>query len=378
MDELTWVEISRSALENNIREFRRIISTKTLLCPCVKANAYGHGLVETARIFLSAGADWLSVNALFEARELRRSGITAPLYVLGYIPPEGLREALELDCRLVVFATDHIRAVTQAAKAAGRPARVHIKVETGSNRMGVRLEDIVAFAGFIHKQKLVEIEGLATHFANIEDTTDHSFAELQLQRFTEASGLLESAGIRVPIRHCANSAATILFPQTHFEMVRLGIAGYGMWPSNETYVSFIKERKNNFHLAPAFTWKTRIAQLKSVPAGEFVGYGCTYKTSHKTRLAIIPVGYYDGYDRGIAGGHVLIRGRRAAIRGRICMDMLMAEVTDIAGVKAGDEVVLIGRSGDECISAELFAQWAATINYEVTTRVNERIPRILV
>ena len=378
MDELTWVEISRSALENNIREFRRIIGPKTLLCQCVKANAYGHGLVEAARIFMSAGADWLSVNALFEARELRCAGISAPLYILGYIPPEGLHEAVELDCRLVVFDQDHVRAIARAAKAAGRTARVHIKVETGSNRLGVRLEELVGFARFIQKQKLVEIEGLATHFANIEDTTDHSFAELQLQRFTEASVLLQSAGISVPIRHCANSAATILFPQTHFEMVRLGIAGYGMWPSNETYVSFVKERKNNFHLAPAFTWKTRIAQLKTVPAGEFVGYGCTYKTSHKTRLAVIPVGYYDGYDRGIAGGHVLIRGRRAAIRGRICMDILMAEVTDIAGVKPGDEAVLIGRSGDEFIAAELFAQWAATINYEVTTRVNQRIARILV
>jgi alanine racemase len=378
MDELTWVEISRSALENNIREFRRIISPKTLLCPCVKANAYGHGLVEAARVFLSAGADWLSVNALFEARELRLAGITAPIYILGYVPCAALQEAVALDCRLVVFGKDHIRALAQAAKAAGRPARVHIKVETGSNRMGVRMDELVEFARFIQKQKLVEIEGLATHFANIEDTTDHTFAELQLRRFQDAADMVEAAGITVPIKHCANSAATILFPKTHFQMVRLGIAGYGMWPSNETYVSFVKERKNNFQLAPAFTWKTRIAQLKTVPAGEFVGYGCTYKTSHTTRLAIIPVGYYDGYDRGIAGGHVLIRGRRAAIRGRICMDMLMAEVTDIPGVKAEDEVVLMGRSGDECISAELFAQWAATINYEVTTRVNQRIARILV
>ena len=378
MYELTWVEISRSALENNIRGFRRLIGPKTILCPCVKANAYGHGLVKTARIFLSAGADWLSVNALFEARMLRNSGITSPLYVLGYIPPEGLREALELDCRLVVIDKEHVRAIARAAKAAGRPARVHIKVETGSNRMGVRPDGLVEFARFILKQKLLEIEGLATHFANIEDTTDHTFAELQLRRFQDAADMVEAAGITVPIKHCANSAATILFPKTHFQMVRLGIAGYGMWPSNETYVSFVKERKNNFQLAPAFTWKTRIAQLKTVPAGEFVGYGCTYKTSHTTRLAIIPVGYYDGYDRGIAGGHVLIRGRRAAIRGRICMDMLMAEVTDIPGARAEDEVVLMGRSGDECISAELFAQWAATINYEVTTRVNQRIPRILV
>lgn len=376
MDELTWVEISRSALENNIRGFRRLIGPKTILCPCVKANAYGHGLLETARIFLSAGADWLSVNALYEARALRRSGIDAPLYILGYVPPDGLYEALELDCRLVVFCKEQIRSIARAAKAAGRTARVHLKVETGSNRMGVRPEVIVDFARFIQKQRLLEIEGLATHFANIEDTTDHGFAELQLRRFKEASDLLQSAGISVAIRHCANSAATILFPRTHFEMVRPGIAAYGMWPSNETFVSFVKERKNVFFLEPAFTWKTRIAQVKTVPAGQYVGYGCTYKTSHTTRLAILPVGYYDGYDRGITAGYVLIRGKRAAIRGRICMDVLMVEVTDIPGVATGDEAVLMGRSGEERITAELFAQWAATINYEVTTRVNDRIPRI--
>ncbi len=376
MDELTWVEISRSALENNIREFRRLIGPKTLLCPCVKANAYGHGLLEATRAFLAAGADWLSVNSLYEARALRSSGIDSPIYILGSVPPEGIQEALELDCRLVVFCKDQIRSIARAAKAAGRSARVHLKVETGSNRMGVRPESIVDFACFIQKQGLLEIEGLATHFANIEDTTDHGFAELQLRRFNEASDLLRSAGISVPIRHCANSAAAILLPRTHFDMVRPGIAAYGMWPSNETYVSFVKERKNRFLLTPAFTWKTRIAQVKTVPSGEFVGYGCTYKTSHTTRLAILPIGYYDGYDRGITGGHVLIRGKRAAIRGRICMNVLMVEVTDIPGVKPGDEAVLIGRSCDEFISAELFAQWAATINYEVTTRVNDRIPRI--
>lgn len=378
MNELTWVEISRSALENNIRRLRRLVGPKTILCPCVKANAYGHGLLETARIFLAAGADWLSVNALYEARDLRRGGVSAPLYVLGYVAPEGIAEALELGCRLVVFSKDQIRAIAGAAKAAGSPARVHIKVETGSNRMGVSPSSLVEFARFTNRQRLVEIEGLATHFANIEDTTDHGFAELQLRRFSEAAAMLRAAGISAPIKHCANSAATMLFPQTHFDMVRPGIAGYGMWPSNETYVSFVKERKNNFQLEPAFTWKTRIAQVKSVPAGEFVGYGCTFKTSHRTRLAIVPVGYYDGYDRGIAGGYVLIRGRRAAIRGRICMNILMADVTDIAGANTGDEVVLIGRSGDEFISAELFAQWASTINYEVTSRINDRIARIVV
>lgn len=377
-DELTWVEISGSALANNIRQFRALIEEKTILCPCVKSNAYGHGLIDTARIFMDAGADWLSVNALYEARLLRSAGITAPVYILGYVPAEGIREALELDCRLVVYSQETIEAVETFARACGKRAKVHIKVETGSNRQGVWPEDLVAFARRIKECPHIELEGLATHFANIEDTTDHSYAELQLARFEKAAHSLEAAGFPVPVKHCANSAATILFPKTHFQMVRVGISGYGMWPSNETYVSYIKERKNNFKLLPALTWKARIAQIKQIPAGEYIGYGCTYKTSHETRLAVIPVGYYDGYDRGITSGYVLVCGKRAAIRGRICMNILMVEITDIPEATLGDEVILIGRSGDETIFAEQFAQWAGTINYEVTTRINDRIPRIVV
>jgi len=161
-------------------------------------------------------------------------------------------------------------------------------------------------------------------------------------------------------------------------MVRVGISCYGMWPSNETYLSHLKENKNNFQLVTAFTWKTKIVQLKTVPAGEHIGYGCTYKTPHETRLAILPIGYYDGYDRGISDGYVLIHGKRAAIRGRICMNIIMVDATDIPEAKLEDEVILIGRSGDEVITAEQFARWAGTINYEVTTRVNEKIPRIVV
>jgi alanine racemase len=377
-EELTWVEISKSALKNNVKQFRNIIDKDTILCPCIKANAYGHGLIETAKIFLEAGADWLSVNALFEARALRRAGITSPVYILGYVPIEGILEAIELDCRLVVYTYETVKEISKAAERSGKKARVHIKVETGTNRQGIPQDELLDFVQYITKFKNVEIEGLATHFANIEDTTDHSYAELQIQRFEKAAGDLEASGINIPIKHCANSAATILFPKTHFQMVRVGISGFGMWPSNETYVSYVKERKNDFELLPAFTWKTRIAQIKTVPAGEYIGYGCTYKTSHKTRLAIIPVGYYDGYDRGISGGYVLIRGKRAAIKGRICMNIIMVEATDIPEAKIDDEVVLIGRSGDEFISAEQFAQWAGTINYEVTTRVNDRIPRIMV
>ncbi len=378
MAELSWVEILKSALKNNIKQFKQIISQDTLLCACIKAHAYGHGLIDTAKIFLDAGADWLSVNALYEARALRTSGITAPLFILGYVACEDIPEAVKLDCRVVVYNRETVKKIGKAAQQLGKTARVHIKVETGTNRQGVPLSEVVDFARYIQQYSRIEIEGLATHFANIEDTTDHSYAQLQMQRFAQAADALGTADIRIPLKHCANSAATILFPQTHYQMVRVGIASYGMWPSQETFVSYVKEKKNNFTLMPAFTWKTRIAQIKTVAAGEYIGYGCTYKTSHETRLAIVPVGYYDGYDRGMSGGYVLIQGKRAAVRGRICMNIIMAEITDIPEAKLEDEVILIGRSGDEFISAELVAQWAGTINYEITTRVNERIPRIVV
>ncbi len=378
MQNLIWVEISEEALANNMRQFRGLVGPEVLLSPCVKANAYGHGLVEAGKVFLNNGADWLCVNALYEAMKLRESGVDSPIYILGYVPMNDLEEAAKLDLRLVVYD----EATIERLGKNGVPVKVHIKVETGNNRQGVLLEDLVDFAKKIAIYPNIEIEGLSTHFANIEDTTDHAYAEHQLMRFEEAGRILAEAGFQIKLRHCANSAATILFQKTHFEMVRAGIASYGMWPSNETYVSYLKERGEGFELMPAFTWKTRIAQIKTISAGEYIGYGCTYRASHETRLAILPVGYYDGYDRGVSNGYVLIHGKRAPIRGRICMNIIMVEVTDIPEARLEDEVVLIGKSvkgpATEEISAEQFAAWAGTINYEVTTRVNERIPRVVV
>lgn len=374
MSDLTWVEISDGALRNNIRQFRKIVGENVLLCPCVKANAYGHGLVLCGKSFLEAGANWLAVNSLYEARELREAEIASPIYILGYVALEDLERAGDLECRMVAYNREMIEKLGKIGKA----VKIHIKIETGNNRQGVLLKDLVNFVEYVRSFENIEIEGLTSHFANIEDTTDHSYAELQLARFNEAVKKLENIGVNVPIKHCANSAAAVLFPKTHFQMVRIGIASYGMWPSNETHLAYLKEVGDGFNLQPALTWKARIAQIKTVASGEYIGYGCTYKTGHETRLAIIPVGYYDGYDRGVKDGYVLIQGKRAPIRGRICMNIIMAEVTDIPEARLEDEVVIIGKSGDEEISAEQFAGWAGTINYEVTTRINERISRILV
>jgi alanine racemase len=291
MTELTWVEISKSALSHNISQFRRVVRPGTILCPCVKANAYGHGLLSAASVFCEAGAQWLSVNALYEAEKLRAAGITCPVYILGYVSKSQLRRAIELDCRLAVYNKETLEALNRAAKDLGTSARVHLKIETGTNRQGIAPASLATFTQQAYTCGHIVVEGISTHFANIEDTTDHSYAECQFNTFIKAAAGLEEAGMRIPMKHCANSAATILFPETHLDMVRVGISAYGMWPSNETYVSYVKERKNDFSLRPAFTWKSRIAQVKTVPAGQYIGYGCTFKTSHETRLAVIPVGY---------------------------------------------------------------------------------------
>jgi alanine racemase len=378
MSDLTWVEISKNHLKNNIQQLRKIIGKKTILCPCVKANAYGHGLIETSKIFLNAGADWLSVNSVYEAQALRDAGIKSPLYILGYVPLDSIKLAIELNCRLVVYNHETLKAVSSASANTGNTAKIHLKVETGTNRQGILYKDLKEFAQIAKTFKNIEIEGLSTHFANIENTTDHSYAELQLKRFSDAASFLKDAGIDIPILHCANSAATILFEKTRFNMVRPGISCYGMWPSSETYDAYIHEIKNGFKLTPALTWKAKIAQVKSIPAGDPVGYGCTYKTEKDTKLAIIPVGYYDGYDRSITNGHVLINNKIAPVRGRVCMNIIMADITGIPEVKTESEAVLLGSSKSTAITAEDFAAWAGTINYEVTTRINERIPRIIV
>jgi alanine racemase len=219
--------------------------------------------------------------------------------------------------------------------------------------------------------------GAYTHFANIEDTTNHEYAEHQLKLFKKHIKFLASNKMKPKLCHTASSAATILFDKTHFDMVRPGISAYGYWPSKETYLSYRLEGGSNELFEPVLSWKTRVVQLKDLPADSFVGYGCTYRTTSKTKLAILPVGYFDGYDRALSNqSYVLINGKRAPIRGRVCMNLMMADVSDINGVKVGDEVTLIGKSGKELISADLLAGWANSINYEILSRLSQQTVRI--
>jgi len=375
---LTWCEVSTAALATNLREFRTLVGSRCELAVVVKSNAYGHGLVLASRTFLEAGADLLCVHDLWEAETLRTAGVRAPIHVLGRVEPNQAPEAVALGVSLVAYDADLVRALS-AATPPGRRTAIHLKVETGTHRQGLPLEEVLALAELARRLSGVEVSGVASHFADVEDTTHHDFARNQMAVFREALEAVRRAGWPEARGDLANSAATILWPEAHLDRVRLGIGAYGMWPSAETRVSAAMIHRDQVTLRPALTWKSRVAQVQRVAAGEFVGYGRTWRTPRPTLLAVVPVGYADGYDRGLSNlAHMLIRGQRAAVRGRVCMNMTMVDVTDIAGVAPGEEAVLLGDQGDESLTAERLAQWAGTINYEITTRIAESVPRVAV
>ena len=377
MEPLIWVEIERKALTHNMREFRRLIGPDCLLAPVVKANAYGHGLLLSASAFIEGGADWLCVHDIREAMALRDGGIEVPIYVLGYVAPDAMEEVVRTNARLVVYDRDVVDAAAAAGRNADTEIPLHVKIETGNNRQGLSRPAALELARYIDESAGVLLEGASTHFADVEDTTDHSYARQQLESFDSFIREANAAGLSIPIRHASNSASTILWPETHKELVRVGIAAYGMWPSKETYITALMDHRDEITLKPALTWKARIGQVKNVPAGSYVGYGCAYRTTTDTRLAIVTVGYYDGYDRRLSNqSYVLVNGLRAPVRGRVCMNLIIIDVTHVPDVEVGQEVVLLGGSGESRLSAEQLAEWIGTINYEIPTRIRPDIRRI--
>lgn len=375
---LNTVEISKKALVYNLKQFRKRVGKKVKIMAVVKANAYGHGIGEVAKIVSLNGGDWLGVNSLEEGMLLREEGITLPILILGYIPLTKIGEAVKNNLSFVVYNQRTIKKVNQEAKKLGQEAKAHLKIETGTNRQGIKIKDVSSFTKFCLKQKNIFLEGIYTHYANIEDTLDPGFAMEQLEVFKKALQLIKEVNIKIPIRHTACSAATILFDKTFFDLVRVGIGLYGLWPSPETKIS-AQEKKIKIDLHPVLTWKTKVAQIKEVPQGETISYGRTYRTGRKSKIAILPVGYWDGYDRRLSNsGRVLIGSQFAPVVGRVCMNMIMVDVTDIPKVEVEDEVVLLGKQGKNEITAEEIAQKVGTINYEIVTRINPELPRKVV
>jgi alanine racemase len=372
----TWIELDGAAIDNNVAVFRELTGDRAVLTAVVKADAYGHGMLQVATRALAAGAEWLGVFDAAEGLALRGAGIDAPVIVLGPTGESQLDDALAAGFRITVASVEAAQRL--GARAGAAAARAHVKVETGTNRQGIEPQELPAVIERLGAAG-VAIEGLSTHFADIEDTTDHTFAEQQLGRFEACLARAAELGCEIALPHTACTAATILFDRTHFGLVRVGIGLYGLWPSRETLVSANALGRNRLGLRPVMTWKTRIAQVKPLAAGSFVGYGRTYRATRGSRLAVLPVGYADGYDRRLSGAaHVLIRGLRAPVVGRVCMNMTMVDVTDVEGAAAGDEVVLLGRQGDDAVTAEDLARLVGTINYEIVTRAAPGAPRIVI
>jgi len=375
----TWVEIENAALIANLHALRRRLGPGVELAHVIKANAYGHGLELVAKEDEASGlVHRLAVISVDELVRIREARVRLPVVVLGYVPLNAWDELVDAEGTPVIFNLESLDALSRAAARRGRTVDVHIKVETGTHRYGIEGDEIGAFLDRIDELPGLRLEGISTHFANIEDTTDHAYADGQLERFREILHKVEARVGRVPVPNTACSAATILFPESHFGLARVGIASYGIWPSKETRVS-AQQLDGDFSLKPVLTWKTRVAQVKKVPAGGYVGYGCSWRAPVETRLAVLPLGYAEGYDRGLGNvGHVLIRGQRAPVRGRVCMNVSMVDVTHIPDVALEDEVVLLGRQGEERITAEDLAGWCGTIGYEIVARIASHLPRIRV
>jgi alanine racemase len=350
-----------------------------LLAAVVKANAYGHGSAEISSLAPRAGADWLAVEFVDEGVFLRESGLQCPILLLGNVQLSDLQKVVENDLRLTVFNVETLERLAKAAARVRRDVRVHLKVETGMNRRGMLLKLLPEALDLIGRSRHIQLEGLCSHLATADEPDDPAHARSQLENFHRAVAEVESRGIRPPIKHLLNSAGTFLLGEARFDMVRMGISTYGLWPSEQTRRACMEETIGPQKLDPVMAWKTKVVQVKEIKAGSFVGYGRTFQTTRATKVAALPVGYSDGYDRKLSNrGHVLIREKRAPILGRVSMNVTMVDVTDIPGVRLEDEVVLLGRQGDQEISADELASLLETINYEVVTRVNWAIPRVVI
>ena len=382
MKPLIWAEVDLDAIRSNVRELRRLTDPRAKVMAVVKADGYGHGACEVAREALAAGAEWLGVARLHEAVRLRESGLAAPLLVLGYTPPEDAGRLVELDLRQSVYSLAAAQAYAAEARRRGGRVRVHLKVDTGMGRLGLVPaalagvggpgpvgDELARTAGTIARLPGLEVEGIFTHFA-ASDSADKSHTRGQLQLFLEVLERLSRDGLEFAVRHAANSAAVIELPESHLDLVRPGIALYGLRPSDEVDLTRIR-------LTPAMALKTRIVHLKQVPAGTCVSYGMTHRTPAPTVIATIPTGYADGYRRLLSSrGEMLVGGRRVPVVGRVCMDLTMLDVGAVPSPRVEDEVVIFGRQGDEAITADDLACALGTINYEIVCDLTPRVARV--
>ena len=368
---ISWAEIDLRAIRSNVAGIKRLITPKTRLMAVVKANAYGHGMLEVARVCLEEGATYLGVASPREAMTLRENDITAQILVLGYTPEDCTDLMVENRIDTTVFDLDTALALSKVAVSLDKEARVHLKIETGMGRIGFKpdaaslalIQEIALLPGIV-------IQGIFSHLATA-DSADKSFAWRQAEIFKDFVVRVEKSGISIPLKHLANSAAIMEMPEVHFDMVRAGIMTYGLYPSHEV-------DKSTLELVPAMRLRSRISFVKIIPADYSVSYGRTYISQQETKVATVPIGYGDGYHRLLSNrSWASIRGQKVPLIGTVCMDQCMFDVSGMDDVRAGDEVILFGRPEDG-VTADDLADLMGTINYEIVCAPTNRISRIYV
>jgi alanine racemase len=368
----SWVEISKQAIIHNVNQYKQIVGDAVCLAPVIKSNAYGHGIELVAKILQEHDAvDYLCVVALSEALQLRAIGITKPILVLSIIDAD-IAQAVMQNITIVCYDQQLIQELNSAAIQLQKKARVHIKIDTGLSRAGLLHGHAVTIITQWVTLPGITIEGIFSHFANAENA-DPRFTQEQIKRFNKIIHELEQHNIRIPFKHISCSAAITGHFNSHFNFARLGIGTYGLWPSSANK-QITEKLYPWFSLKPALTWKTRIIQLKKIPASSFVGYDLTYQTKRETVIALLPVGYWDGYDRGFSNnGFVLVNETLAPIIGRIAMNLMMIDVTDITNCAVGTVITLLGNHSG--ITVDDLAASIGTINYEIVTRINPLLQR---
>ncbi len=367
----TWAEIDLDSLQNNLRRIKEA-TNGSLVMAVVKADAYGHGAVMAATSLCEAGADWLAVSNLDEAIQLRHADLTKPILILSYTPPEEAALLATHNITQTVVSAEHAKALDAAAAKAGVSLPIHIKLDTGMTRVGffcqgdtLPINEIAEVCALPH----LRAEGIFTHFAVADEQEGDAFTRQQFALFNRTVEALEERGITFALKHCCNSAATLRYPEMHLDMVRPGIILYGLYPD--------EWMRDMLPLTPVMSLRTHVSMIKDVPAEVAVSYGKKYVTDDTTTLATVPIGYADGYTRRTFGkAHMLIGGKQAPVCGRICMDQCMLDVTGMDGIEAGTMVTAFGKDGDAVLSAETYASWSDTINYEIVCSIGKRVPRL--
>jgi len=379
------LELSKSALQHNLRFLRREIGPAVTLVSVVKANAYGHGVETYVPLAEECGQREFAVFNATEAAEVlaARTREDTRVMVMGDLDNDDLAWAIERGVAFFVFNLHRLDGAIRTARKVGCRAHIHLEVETGLHRTGLEGRALTtALSRLAAAADAVAVDGLCTHFAGAESTGNYYRIQKQIDTFAALSARVAGAGIGTPSRHAACSAASLNYPETCYDLVRMGIVQYGYWPSQESRVEFLRRNGRRRPMSPLrriLSWKSRVMDVKTVKAGEFVGYGNQYLTSRRQKLAAVPVGYYHGFARNLSNlGHVLIGGQRCGAVGVVNMNMLMADVTDLPGVKIGDEVVLIGTQGAQEITVGAFGEMAQDLNYEVLVRLPAEIPRVVV